>query len=500
MREDVLKGHTPTADRLVQLSKIDKYNKYKGTLVNVLEENEKIMQAWKFEKRSKQLNLIFKAADMAKIPADRYQMLNSMLQANGDFLNLLEILKKSQTSEVREAADELSGYYSKAINGEVNILLSALVDSSVTESGDALRDWILDKNPIAKATNDLIASWAQTGAKIDVLEKLRLSVAISYTLDKKLQDSMDYYKSNKSPQNIDAIYKFMPYIFELRKDNEDYLCEYQLLLNSNNKANNAIQTENIDLLLKTFKDTLYKDLEGYTYTTGNVKVGEYVLFGKYCGEPILWKCVDNSSGSMLVSEYVLCEKAYDAAESGVSGEGSDAIQIMGSNVWSNSNLREWLNSEDQKVVYSTMPPTKKAVNSVNPVTDNGYADEAGFLNNFTQDEIKKILPVAHNDVTDKVFILSKDEADSYLGSDSKKSFSKKQGSLTDYWDYWTRTPKPNAKVQICVEYIYGNGILAGSAGQGFVRDSFGGVVPALKLKSDIYKSGKGTKGEPWQVK
>lgn len=61
--------------------------------------------------------------------------------------------------------------------------------------------------------------------------------------------------------------------------------------------------------------------------TGTIKVGDYVTFGSYYGEPILWKCVDTENGVMLLSEYILCLKTYDAAESGIWGEKGEAFQL-----------------------------------------------------------------------------------------------------------------------------------------------------------------------------
>ena len=54
--------------------------------------------------------------------------------------------------------------------------------------------------------------------------------------------------------------------------------------------------------------------------TGQIKVGDYVTFGSYYDEPILWRCVDTENGVELWSEHIICMKAYDAAESGIWGE------------------------------------------------------------------------------------------------------------------------------------------------------------------------------------
>ena len=58
------------------------------------------------------------------------------------------------------------------------------------------------------------------------------------------------------------------------------------------------------------------------------------------GKPLLW------------SEYILSAKCFDAAESGTVDKGSNNAEKYGSNIWSRSNLREWLNSTG-RVSWST---------------------------------------------------------------------------------------------------------------------------------------------------
>ncbi len=133
------------------------------------------------------------------------------------------------------------------------------------------------------------------------------------------------------------------------------------------------------------------------HAAGTMKVGDYVLFGKYLGNPILWRVINIENGSpLLFSEKIISIKAYDAAESGMyyrTGSNpytrNEARQKYGSNQWENSNIREWLNSSDAKVKYTTQPPTKAAV------SQNAYDAERGFLSNFTEAERNAIKPVTH---------------------------------------------------------------------------------------------------------
>lgn len=88
-----------------------------------------------------------------------------------------------------------------------------------------------------------------------------------------------------------------------------------------------------------------------------MKVGDYVQFGTYSNEPILWRVisVDASGSPMIFSDAVLCVKDFD---------------LQGSANWERSSIRRWLNSSEEKV------------NS-----DNGYDEqESGFLFDFTKEE------------------------------------------------------------------------------------------------------------------
>ena len=134
-----------------------------------------------------------------------------------------------------------------------------------------------------------------------------------------------------------------------------------------------------------------------TQVASAVKLGDYVYFGRYLNEPILWRVINiNSDGNpVLFSEKIITYKAFDAAESGVHNETGGPYsndqyhQMCGSNNWVYANLREWLNSSSQSVKYSTQPPIMDAV-VLNP-----YANEPGFLNNFTLTERSLIQQVNH---------------------------------------------------------------------------------------------------------
>ena len=148
----------------------------------------------------------------------------------------------------------------------------------------------------------------------------------------------------------------------------------------------------------------------------NIKLGDYVQMGTYYGKPILWRCVafekikgydDNGNPiidstdtvteykegylPLMLSDKILCIKPFDANGSNISGSHGRGYsqgyyrQRYGSDYWADSNMRCWLNSTASagNVVWTCgNPPDEAHVwNGYNE-----YADEAGFLTNFTQSE------------------------------------------------------------------------------------------------------------------
>ncbi|MBR1738002.1 MAG: hypothetical protein IJ736_13490 [Firmicutes bacterium] len=56
--------------------------------------------------------------------------------------------------------------------------------------------------------------------------------------------------------------------------------------------------------------------EGDTFTVNGktVKVGDYFEMGTYFDEPILWRCIAyDENGPLMLSDRILCMKAFDAA-------------------------------------------------------------------------------------------------------------------------------------------------------------------------------------------
>lgn len=162
-------------------------------------------------------------------------------------------------------------------------------------------------------------------------------------------------------------------------------------------------------------------------TAAKVELGDSVTFGKYNDEPIVWRVIrisEDGNQAVFISDKILTMKAYDAAEGGKynnynetdywttrTGDIPSDIQrlIRGDNRWEYSNIRTWLNSSRENVVYNDQAPTSKAMSELR----NGYNTEAGFLNGFSKDELSalKEMQITTNGTatSDKVFLLSSEE-------------------------------------------------------------------------------------------
>lgn len=167
--------------------------------------------------------------------------------------------------------------------------------------------------------------------------------------------------------------------------------------------------------------------------TVDLSPGTSVELGTYGGEPIVWRVLrvsEDEAQLILVSDKILTMKAFDAAESGKYNSNGDKDYWMteiedelleqyvrGSNLWCDSNIRTWLNSEKENVVYQDQAPTAAAMSE----KKNGYSNEAGFLHGFTEEEravlremsiftIGNILmDSVGTETDDRVFLLSQEE-------------------------------------------------------------------------------------------
>lgn len=298
----------------------------------------------------------------------------------------------------------------------------------------------------------------------------------------------------------------------------------------------------------------------------NFKIGEYIKFGTYNGRAIQWRIIniDTEGNPFLLSEKILTLKAYDSAESGIYNSNGGEInfdvkkerslvykdylwqdlrKMKGSNNWLNSNIRQWLNSSDRTVNYSTQAPIAAAVSGGR----NNYDSESGFLHNFTEVERSLIKEVTHKsilagpekdsmiggnqlfsftraevvsslsnhdssfytNVKDKVFLLSLKEAVDYVydrGWDMKTGLTEEAierdksgwykdlaGQTGGFHMWWLRTPMSTSPSDVCIVGTKGDVIYNDYAAMAGV-----GIRPSLYLEtSQLSVSGEGTLEKPY---
>ncbi len=240
--------------------------------------------------------------------------------------------------------------------------------------------------------------------------------------------------------------------------------------------------------------------------TESIKVGEYVQLGSYNGDPILWKVINiDNNGPLLLSDKILCMKAFDS--------------VGGNNYWEDSDIRQWLNSMEKGFLAegNFTLDERKAIKVVNrqvllsesdkDKAEGGsekylYPDGAGYI----QDAVQNYDKAYYHTVTDSVFFLNIKELKQYFydrewehracpTEKAVENSSYKDWSLSSlqFWGYWLDTPSTND-----VRFVTSLGYVLNAS----PTSTLGGVRPALylDLKAESFKSGSGSERDPYVVK
>ncbi|MBQ9552811.1 MAG: hypothetical protein IJU96_08605 [Clostridia bacterium] len=197
-----------------------------------------------------------------------------------------------------------------------------------------------------------------------------------------------------------------------------------------------------------------------------LREGDYVRFGVYRGEPLLWQVIqfDQNGRPLLIADEVICFKAFDVP--------TDAA-VYGSSDWDDCSLKRWLNSAESLV------------------EDYG---EKGFLSadHFTAAERESIAESG-------VFLPAKNDLKNAQSLSLKKRCQTGAADSTDFlilpkqsvW-YWTQTPNGSSRASVvCVTS-------SGGFYKTLASDKNTGVCPALFLRSSAVTAvGDGTKTAPY---
>ncbi len=194
-------------------------------------------------------------------------------------------------------------------------------------------------------------------------------------------------------------------------------------------------------------------------TTTSIEIGSVIVLGNYeqdnnienGKEPIEWIILENNNNQCLVvSKYLLDSKRYHDEDTFVT--------------WENCDLRAWLNESFYQEAFGTEDMKHILVSDITNQDNDEYKIDGG------------------NDTSDKVFLLSSSQAETYV---TKKYFSQAEGteyakenglnqnkSLEFSW-WWLRSPGCTAD-QADYVTVYGE-----TNGTGCACMNYGGIRPAM---------------------
>lgn len=234
----------------------------------------------------------------------------------------------------------------------------------------------------------------------------------------------------------------------------------------------------------------------------------------FLGTPIIWKVADiNHEGYpknsiTLISDKVLALRPFDAAEKGGKWYGNNRYAI--------SNIRQWLNSNATAGQWYSAQHSNDYPPSRTYVDYNAYAEDTGFLNQFSIEFQNALIPTelivplykvsdnGYDTIIDKMFLASATEVglgnsfncsdghllaafttannsrytyptvEAYNDSELKSGYIE----LNKVTRWWVRTPPANSD----------SSLMIGTDGKRDSRTSdaeFGGIRPLCNLSSTI---------------
>lgn len=246
----------------------------------------------------------------------------------------------------------------------------------------------------------------------------------------------------------------------------------------------------------------------FSVQAGNtlVKTGDYISFGKYNGENIIWRVVEETDyGLVLLSENVLEIKELD----------SDSAR------WGTSSVRQWLNSEngflseqnfsedEQSVLFSH---TYKTLLNDSLISASSSGNSVHLYNRFAENVLKNYDNAYAETLSDKVFLpsvkdIEKINSDIYvfginkvISKPSTKMWEKYKTNYKDIkksggWYYWLR------------DSMFGNGernrcvFPDGTVGYSPSSSSHIGIRPMCCIDKATFGivSGKGDEDDPYHI-
>lgn len=195
--------------------------------------------------------------------------------------------------------------------------------------------------------------------------------------------------------------------------------------------------------------------------------GAYVQMGTYSGDPILWRCVKtDETGSLLISDRILSLRSFDTAGGTKTNDTIDGLRAQnGSNLWEESAVRSWLNTdfltgftEEEKTGIKSV--TLKTIVHENDKTLNGVTGTEALTYDESPTDVLQNYETAYaKNSTEKIFLpdirqLSEIAADTvnlgenyHLAKPTAKAIENSgitgESGLSEdkNWAYFLRTPE-----------------------------------------------------------
>jgi hypothetical protein len=216
---------------------------------------------------------------------------------------------------------------------------------------------------------------------------------------------------------------------------------------------------------------------------GILKTGQYIQFGSYGKEPIKWVILNNDDKSLLL----WCDDIVEYMEFDYADE-TDTGNIYGSNSWTESDVRKWLNSEfknsfNKKEASLINNAVNKNILSYNNIDRREGGDKPFYWNSITSYAGQNYDTDAYYDYSkESVFLLDAYQLQKYVYENNLKF---KKGER-----YWLRTPYYSSVSMVRI--VDKDGFV-------YHRDANvkAGVIPAIRINKNFsIKSGDGTYFSP----
>lgn len=249
--------------------------------------------------------------------------------------------------------------------------------------------------------------------------------------------------------------------------------------------NKRILKLTIGVLLFTVTVIAYANIYQKPYK--QLDIGAYVVYGHYQNKPMIWQVIHTDDQSILLfSKEVITKMPYDK----IDDSSNDQRQIFGSNLWTSSDIRSWLNGpfiEETGVEPSHILDTEH-INYLS-IEDEALKEKGSHPLYWTfvpsvvdwNDE-----EAYNNKIKDKIFLLDGSEVYFYLSLNGL--------AINKEEPYWLRTPMASSPSM--VRYV-------GTDGYVLHKDAVNteiGIAPALRLNKNIERiKGEGTLKHPFVI-